>query len=454
MPVRRTASRARNSSQQIGRTLFVLYCVDAAFDFHAKLEAGNGLQVALGIFSCVAFVLFVLNARRTTNSLPLLRRVAWTWWIYLATTPVIAYLRGVPPAHFLRTVMPSVLMGASLMMGYILLNESKANAPLIFKGLFYSSLCSSIIHLFRGFSMGLGLHDVRYYIASPLLIILVSFTLYRLLFEGSKSGLLSLLALSGGLMIIFLSVTRTFFVSLGAVLFSIGLILVRPPTWLKRDLRRKIFWNLILISLVLGVLCVVIVVVFPSVIEHWTARSSTLGTQDPTALTRVAEAAGEVEAMTADKSHMILGSGFGSEHKLDERYLIGVAEVAHEATENDSPGHIGLVYQFYVSGLLLGWVSPFLFLLVIWKGNSATSPYLARLAGVALIAVFVTSLFGNMLGDRAGGIGIGLLMALSLYGVEPPVKTRRVRRVVRPSIVARPFRPAPELNGIHSADNN
>ena len=122
----------------------------------------------------------------------------------------------------------------------------------------------------------------------------------RALFEGARSGLFNLLALGGGLLIIFLSVTRTFFVSLAAILFAIGLILLRPPQWLKRRLRRRIFWNLLLIAVVLAVLIAVVVVAFPSVLEHWSARSADLGTQDPTALTRIAEAAGKIEAVNAD----------------------------------------------------------------------------------------------------------------------------------------------------------
>ena len=432
MPVPSAVTSMRSSSERIGRSLFMLYCVDAAFDFPSKQDSGNEIQVTLSVFSLLAFALFALNARRTNSSLNLLRRVAWMWWLYLATTPVIAFLRGYQFSHYLRIALPEVLMGTSLMMGYILLSESKENATLIFKGLFYSSVLSSIVHLIHGFSMGLSLEQVRYYIASPLLIVMVSFALYRLLFEGARSGAFNLFALGGGLLIIFLSVTRTYFVSIASILLTVGLILFRPPSWLKRRLQRRIFWNLLLVSLVLAVLVAVVVVAFPGVLAHWTARSSTLGIQDPTALTRIAEAAGEIEAMRADPSHLFLGSGIGSEHELDERYLIGVSEVAHDVDETSyTPGHIAWVYQFYASGLLFGWVFPFVFLIAIWKGNSSTSPYIARMAGVGVVAVFVTSSFGNMLGDRAGGIGVGLLIALSLYGVKNTGRKRQVRRIWR-----------------------
>jgi hypothetical protein len=432
MPLRRGATRLRYSSESIGRVLFGLYCLDAALDFRSSQDSSNGFQIALGVFSILAFTLFALNARRTRTSLPLLRRTAWLWWVYLATTPMIAYLRGYQFTHYLRVALPQFLMGTSLMMGYILLSESKANAGLIFKGLFYASLCSSIVHLIHGLTMGLSIENLRYYIASPLLIVTVSFALYRLLFEGARSGRLNLIALAGGLSIVFFTVTRSYFVSIASVLLGIGLVLVRPPGWLKKSLRRRIIWNLVLLSAVFGGIGIALVIAFPEVLSHWSSRSSTLGSQDSTTLIRISEAAGEIEAMRSDTSHLLLGSGIGSDHTYDERYLIGMPEAKAETTGvNYSPGHIGWIYQFYTSGLLFGWVYLFVFAVSIWKGNSREAPYVARMAGITVIAVFVTSTMGNMLGDRASGLGIGLLIALSMYGAESTGKAPKKRRIVR-----------------------
>src|ERR1700676_2766121 len=169
--MRGSVSSTRTSSERIGRSLFALYCIDAALDFHSTQDSRNRFQVTLGVFSCVIFVLFVLNARRTKSSLTLLGRVVWAWWVYLAITPAIAYLRGVPANHFLRILLPEVLMGTSMMIGYILLSESKANASLIFKGVFYASICSSIVHLIHGFSMGLSLDEGGYTIPRPFLFV-------------------------------------------------------------------------------------------------------------------------------------------------------------------------------------------------------------------------------------------------------------------------------------------
>jgi len=102
----------------------------------------------------------------------------------------------------------------------------------------------------------------------------------------------------------------------------------------------------------------------------------------------------------------------------------------------------------------MGWVYLFVFLIAIWKGNSPHTPYIARMAGIAVIAVFVTSTLGNMLGDRSGGIGMGFLIALSLYGVESTKETSRKRRLLRKHIVP-PKLSAPALSrNFHAARKN
>ncbi|KAA6455599.1 hypothetical protein DYQ86_27495 [Acidobacteria bacterium AB60] len=442
----RTAlSSTRYSSESIGRILFGLYCLDAAVDFHSSEEAGNTYQVVMGSLSCLAFILFALNARRTKAALPRLRRVTWLWWIYLASTPLVAYMRAYGYMHYLRVALPQFLMGTSLIMGYILLNESRKNSVLIFKGLFYCSLISTVIHLIQGLTSGYSVENLRYFIASPLLIIMVSFSLYRLIFEGARSGLLNLTALTSGLGIVCFTVTRTFYASLASILLSIAVVLIRPPAWLKRRMRRRTVWNLLLFSAILGLLGAAMVITFPDVLSHWSERSSTLGTRDATTLIRISEAAGEIETMESDTSHLLLGSGLGSEHKYDERFLIGVSEAKEEAAGvNYSPGHVGWIYQFYASGLLLGWVFLFVFAFSIWKGNSPRASYVGRMAGIALIAVFVTSTFGNMLGERSGGLVVGFLIALALYSIEgqEEQKTSRIVRAVRMSTL-----PAPALRG-------
>ncbi len=438
------ARRSVPIAHKLNRVFFVLYCTAAALDFHSQEQGGTNWQIAVSLVSTIAFALFVINARRTAKKFRSLTRITWLWWVYLASTPCIAYWRGVPIGHYLRILLPSLFLGESLIIGLLLLSDSAQNARLIFRGLFYASAVSAVVYLVRGLSMGLELLDVRYYILSPLLIVLFSFSLCRLLFEGPRAGIINVLGLGGSLMIIFLSVTRTFFAGIGVVLLFLVLAWLRPPVWVTTRVRHRLRINLLGIGVVLTVLAATVFTVFPAVLEHWSERSSTLGTKDPTALTRIAEAAGEIAVIRSDKSHLLFGSGIGADHKNDVRYLIGVQALVGEdySSYTFSPGHIGWVYQFFTSGLLFGWVLPFVFLFAIWKANHRGAPYIARLAGIALVAALAITTLGNMLGDRGAGVGLGLLIALALHGDEQSAASihRKHRRGLTRDIFA-PSRP-------------
>lgn len=439
-------SGAASFSRQMNSKLFLLYCTAAAADFHSNKQGGTPWQVVVSLISTVAFVAFMFNARRPGTQLRSLQRITWLWWIYIATTPFIAYWRDVPAGHYLRILLPTLLMGESLIMGLLLLSEAEENARLIFRGLFYASAVSSVVYLVRGLTMGLGLQNVRYYIISPLLIVLFSFALCRLLFEGAKAGIINVIALAGSLMIVFLSVTRTYFVGIGIILLLLAYALLRPPAWLNQRVRHRLKKNLLGVTSVLALLAAAVFVTFPGVITHWSERNSTLGAQDPTALTRIAEAAGEIQAMKKDKTHLLFGSGVGAEHKNDVRYLIGLSALVGEdfSSYTFSPGHIGWIYQFFTSGLLMGWVLPFIFLFAIWKGNAYGAPYIARLAAIAVAAALAITTLGNMLGDRGAGLGLGLLIALSLHGERQSAQVKkRARRGIHTQVLPAQQRPTP-----------
>jgi hypothetical protein len=432
------------AAQRLNRGLFVVFCATAALDYRSDKDSSSVIQMVLASVACVTFGCFILNVRSQTRDLSTLRRVTWLWWIYLAASPLLALLRGVPATHYLRTVLPDVLMGEGLIIGYFLLGDGEKNAILLFKGIYYTSIVSTIVFLFKGLSEGLPVDEIRYQIVSPLLMILISFAIFRLFFEGSKSGLLNVTGLMGGLTILFLSVTRTYALSFCATLASIGYISFRPPRWMKRRLHRRIIGNQLLIIGTLGMVAILAILAFPTILRSWSARSSIIGSRDPTMLTRIAEAAGEIEATTGDTSHLLFGSGIGSDHRLDERYLIGVAAATTELSAGYiyTPGHIAWVYEFYASGLLMGWVLPFILLVSIWRGNSRERPYVARIASTGLLTVFVTSTLSNVLFFRGGGVGLGLLIALSLFGSNKTYRTQRKRRTSINRIFRTPLEPA------------
>ncbi len=410
--------RAESTTQRMDRALFIVFCGAAAFDFRSDLGANSTIQICLGIMACIAFGLLMMNTRRPPRDLPLLRRMTWLWWIYVASSMLVAIIRGVAPLHYLRTIFPYVLLGEGMIIGYFLLAKREENAVRMFRVIFYTAAISSIVFLIKGLSTGRPMEELRYLIISPLLTVLFAFAAFRLIFEGVKAGWMNYVALALAMGIMFLSVSRTFILCLLAVISAVVYSVVRPPAWLGGKLRRRILGQMLRGAIILPLLGVGLIAVFPSILGRWTDRSSIVGTQDPTALTRISEAAWELEAMTSDASHFVLGSGIGSDHANDPRFLLGVVEAKEEASSGHVyfPGHIVWPYELFASGIVMGWVLLIMFLVAIWKGCSRQSSYVSRMAAIAVLAVLVESTLGNILFYRGGGIGLGLLFALCLYG--------------------------------------
>jgi hypothetical protein len=432
------------------RALFIVFCGAAAFDFRSDLGASSTVQMCLGIMACIAFGLLMMNTRRPPRDLPLLRRMTWLWWIYLASSMMVAILRGVAPLHYLRTIFPYLLLGEGMIIGYFLLAEREENAARMFRVLFYTAAISSIVFLIKGFSTGRPMEELRYLIISPLLTVLFAFATFRLIFEGVKAGWMNYGALALAMGIMFLSVSRTFILCLLAIIVAVIYSVVRPPAWLGSRLRRSILVQMLRGAIIVPLLAVGLFFVFPNILGRWTDRSSIVGTQDPTALTRIAEAAWELEAMTSDASHFVLGSGIGSDHGNDPRFLLGVVEAKEEASAAHVyfPGHIVWPYELFASGIVMGWVLLVMFLVAIWRGCSRQSSYISRMAAIAVLAVLVESTLGNILFYRGGGIGLGLLFALCLYG---PGKQRKARGG-NPSFRGRLRRDSFNPNVVHARD--
>jgi|GEM_PF-4004228 len=416
-----------DSRTQISRGLFVFFCSVTSVDFKS-LTAGSGsaFQIALGILTTFTFILFVINAARPKYRSKVLSSVTWLWWVFLISTPFVAVYRNVPMAHFVRTVLPQFMMGESLAMCLILFGQDERNKDFVFKCLFYASAVSAVVNAVNGFSSGKSIDVIRYFILSPVLTVNFGMALCRLLVEGRKAGVINIMSLLGGLVLLYLSQTRSYIGVIGAILLGIMIMLLRPPTWLSRRVRNNVWKNLTVAAVMLVVASVSVIIIFPTVLTGWQSRTSTLGSQDPTALTRIAEAAGEIEAMEADLDHLVIGSGFGSDHIYDATFLIGVPADDREAGRNeptDYPGHIVWPYQFYAAGLLFGWAVPLIIAITIWCGYSRFSSYTSRIATIVLGGVLIQMSFGNILGDRSGGMTLGLLIALALH--KTPLEKRQ-----------------------------
>ena len=403
------------------RFWFVIFCVVAAFDFRGQ-QAGGAIQVALSAVTTLAFVIIVIAPHRRRFDYPVLRRVALIWWVSIVASIPVALWRSVPKGHYGHTLIPELLFGESLIVALILIGQDKRNIRFIYDGLFYSAFISSCVTFLNGaLAFDLTLDTVRYQIASPLLPILFTFALGRLLFEGPSAGWKNFAGMGWAIVIMFLSVTRTFIVQIAGTLVLVMFALIFPPSWIGQSVQRRTRRNLVAIAVLGALVGVGVTLAFPTILERWTSRNQNIGSQDPTGLARIAEASGEISIMQHDPSIMVFGAGVGADHKWNDVYVAGVAAL-EEMNYDDmvyAPAHIAWVSGFFMHGLLLGWAFPVVLFIGLWQGNRRSSPYIARLAGITIIAVIMIATFGNPFMDRSGGLGIGLLVALSLAAPRP-----------------------------------
>lgn len=411
-PLRRAQRRPSN------HLYFWAFCIASGLDFRSK-TAGGTIQLVLFIVSTLAFTVVLLTARRPDlTNVRLLYRVTFSWWLYLLVSLPVALYWSVSPMNYFKAVVPSLLMGESLILGLLMIAALPANVEVIMEATYWACLISSVVFFVNGlFFLGYNLNDARFRITSPLLTSLVAISLWRYCWRKDGRQLLYLLSFGFALIVMYFSVTRTYIIAVACALLTFVPVHFLKRPWYSRELRRTTAKRLGGLSVVLVALVAGVLLAFPSTASNWVGRTSTIGETDPTALSRLAESAGELEQMQTSATRFLIGSGIGSDHSIDNVYLKGVAAWAGDDTINDAiwePGHVLWPYQFYATGIFLGFLLPGILLLALWKGVAARDTYLPFVAASAIAGIFAESTFGNILGARSGGTMLGLLLAVAL----------------------------------------
>jgi hypothetical protein len=402
------------------KLLFWIYCLSSALDF--KGQGGGAFQVLLFSASSISFACFLIGpSEKTPQSRPTLRNVSSLWWLYLLISFVVAVSWNYSITNYGRALLPTLLMGESLYIGQRLLRRDPANVQLLIRGIYFASIVSSIVYIVNGFVfVGLTIETARYYIASPLLVPLFGLSLWPLVIGGFRSNNIRAITLLYALLVMFLSVTRTYLVAMGCVILCFAPMLVLSPAWFTRRVRSGAGRSVGILGISLVVFATSTLVLFPSVGDSWRLRTSVIGSGDATGLARIAQASGEISQMRSSIARTIFGSGIGSNYRMDENYLKGIPafEGANLTEEDFEPAHIIWVYQLYATGLLMGWVLPFIFLIVLWTGLRKRSSYPVFMATSIIAGLIAVSTFGNVLGDRSGGAVLGLLIVIALGDVR------------------------------------
>jgi len=404
------------------RQLAFFFLVPWALDYRAEVANGGVggsvfqfLILATSAFSAIDLIATTKSGYRYQKGW---RRLMTLWTVFMVYSVVAGTLQGVAFSHLIRILLPFVLCMLGMAVGAILAMDAR-NLDALVLWIGVAAVVSEVwtaVYALTG--MGLTSDTVRYRILSPLSVYLIAVPVCMFVY-GQRKHMPSTVAgmlLAGAVVLI--SQTRTELIVIVVVVGALFLYsrghkhLATQGTARRAGKKASLLPKVLAAAALVGVSGMIAIKVNPDIFDQFAGRimAANDAQGDATALTRIAEAAGEIEAMRRSPATMLFGLGIGSDHSWDVSYIIDIAADQGEETDVWYLGHIGWLYQFYASGLLFGWVLPFVFLITIRNGWRSSNP----LFGAAVVCVFSAYLFQGFLahpmGSRAGAVACGLMI--------------------------------------------
>lgn len=290
-----------------------------------------------------------------------------------------------------------------------------------------ASLISCIWQVFYGATaFGGGLAGLRYRIISPLLPFALSI-FFAMYYVGTKK-ITSLLVLAMLLLIILVSQTRSYIVTLAAVILLV--------TYGNSKSQIEFTKKTIIISSTSFIILFLLYIsegIGSQIINMWATRilgsSSEFGF-DITTASRLAEYHSQMTCLFSSTMNMVLGCGIGAPYDYSGYYADFIRDIFGEKGVVQgywNGGHSLWIYTLYSSGLIFGLAMNLFFifccfsaLIVVHRYRKASfnEKRLPIMAGTALIAIFSTGFTGFPLGTRSAAFFMGCLMAITIAYVK------------------------------------
>lgn len=407
------------------RVGFWLFCLPFSVDYRSFTGKMGLFQIALYILSNIGFLFVMMSACSITLSKKQMRLAA-CWGLLIVFTSAVAMLRSVGLENWARTTINYLTFAEAFLVGGYIQCFRKGDRTL-FHGLMLCSVISTFWTAFYSLVlMRMPIDEARWTMLSPLAIVLMACCVCMICFRGAIRGWLALLGVIIAAVAFIISLTRaTLLVCAVAAIVSMLVARNRDRALMRR--KAKLRLAMLLLAAVGGI----VGLANTGLMGHWGSRLGplTTGVNDPTAVTRIAEASGEYEVIKSDLSHVLFGSGLGAPHYWDSTYRIGRQEFQGSGgVEFDyvwtAPGHIAYIYEFFASGIILGFVLPVTIVACFLQGVRRNSSEYARCGATGAAAIASYSFLGHVLGTRAGAMGCGLVMALC-FSTVPVVFSRR-----------------------------
>lgn len=395
-----------------------------AFDFKGIEEGGIYQRISYLIslsLICIGAIPYL--SKKPIHPSKLIQISGFLLLVFIISSPLTAIIHNYNFQNYIIVGAPYVIMVGSFVFFGALCRRHGVNAV---AGYFLpviaiASLISCVWQVFYGVTFfGGGLSGLRYRIISPLLpfTLAIFFAMY---YEGFRK-LTSLTVLAMLLLIILASQTRSYLLTIAAVIIPITYGYSKSQI----EFTRK---SLIIsfISLPLLFLMYFAGGTGSELISMWANRilgSSSYFGFDITTASRLAEYHNQMTCLFSSGLNMALGCGIGAPYDYSGHYADFIRDIFGEKGVVQgywNGGHSLWIYTLYSSGLIFGLGMNMFFvfccfaaLVIVHKHRkeSRDKKRIPIMASTALIAIFSTGFTGFPLGTRSAAFFMGSLMAI------------------------------------------
>lgn len=398
-------------------------------------EGGSALQILLVAISLLCGAVYFMAewlSRDIRSAGSALRTMTALWWTYIVLSPLPILLWGVDPVHYLKVLLPYVLFGAGLSV-MVAVERQRVDPAALLDILLWACLLSTVWRVLYAIAIGgLSIEAIRWQILGPGVPFLIGYGVGGLYLRRRRA--LSAIALSIGLAVVLLAVTRSYIISAAFVLAGLLIVDSRRRSALRAaKTGARLFVLLVVITAIAMILTDA---VRPAFLEVWFARlfhHQAEGGLDISLITRLAEFKGQLEGFTRNPGTFVFGNGIGADYTWDAQ-LLQQLPFQYEHDTRWFAGHSTWVYPFFAGGLILGLLIPLVVLGGLLRAFTAASisatKYRSRDAVLVLtvyLAYVGQSFTANLFHERYTGMILGILVGVSLiYAAR--VRAAKVRR--------------------------
>ncbi len=432
--------------------LFWIFMLSFAFDYKAENATPISQLIQfgfLGIAILTTIIMLVIGA----PFLPV-RPGGWLlaiWGLFLLYMTGNALIQGVPPGRFFRTGLPFLLSFAAMLNAHVAAGAGVRLANLA-TPVFLTAVTNIIWRLIYGlFFTSSTIETARAEILSPALSWSAAFIGCSILLR-SKFHWTMLVAAGALFTAMLLSITRSLLFPITASAFASSLFYVFGLQW--GAFRIQELFKRVLPVFVVGIVVVVFVggifLAFPSTLIRWEERlfsptSDRNMANDPSLLTRQAEAKAIFDILDEEPLHYINGKGVGASFYWDDDFFPELYQVyeADRLEEESSDlwyaGHSIWTYSLFSGGFiaLIAFIGLFLTAMAFSITSAAANAslpgpdyWLLFLPAIVAICILSESATSNPFDERLLGMIFGATFSFSQAGF---VRAHQMRLSQQPS---------------------